>query len=194
MKLVSLPKYGPMHRFSDYHVYRVLSILSDRKRRGRKQLAGLVGIGEGSIRTILAWMRDREMISVRQTGVRITNAGLDFFSSLPIKVKDIGSSDIAIGGCCVAVLLRGRRRDVGSGIEQRDAAIKAGADGATTMVVKGGRLMVPTDYDLDAERPALASSIRSLFDLKEGDMIIIGSAGSRQAAEEGALAAALELV
>ena len=194
MRLVHLPKYGPVHRFADYHVYRALSILSDRKRRGRKQLADLVGLGEGSMRTIVGWMREKGLVSVKQTGVRITNTGLEFFSTLPVHVKGMQSSDISVGSCNVAVLVRGGTEDVGSGIEQRDAAIKAGADGATTIVVKGGRLIVPTDYDLDRENPDLASSIRDLFELKDGDVIIVGSATSRKIAEEGALAAALELL
>jgi hypothetical protein len=194
MRLVDLPKYGPVHRFADYHVYSVLSILSDRKRRGRKQLAEIVGVGEGSMRTILGWMREKGLASVKQTGVRITNTGLEFFSRLPVHVRNMESSDISVGSCNVAVLVSGRKEEVGSGIEQRDAAIKAGADGATTIVVKGGRLIVPTDYDLDKEDSDLASSIRDLFELKDGDVIIVGSATSRKIAEEGALAAALELL
>jgi hypothetical protein len=194
MRLVDLPKYGPVHRFADYHVYRVLSVLSDRKRRGRKHLADLVGVGEGSMRTILSWMRDNGLVGVKQTGVRITNTGLGFFSRLPLQVKDIESSDISVSNCNVAVLVRGRGEEVGSGIEQRDAAIKAGADGATTIVVKGGRLVVPTDYELDTEDPGLASSMRGLFELKDGDVIVVGSAATRKIAEDGALAAALELV
>jgi hypothetical protein len=194
MRLVDLPKYGPVHRFADYHVYRVLSILSDRKRRGRKQLAELVGVGEGSMRTILGWMREKGLASVKQTGVRITNTGLEFFSRLPVHVKNMESSDISVGSCNVAVLVRGRGEEIGNGIEQRDAAKKAGADGATTIIVKGGRLVVPTDYDLDVEDPGLASLMKGLFELKDGDVIIVGSATSRKIAEGGALAAALELV
>lgn len=194
MRLVDLPKYGPVHRFADYHVYRVLSILSDRKRRGRKLLAELVGVGEGSMRTIIDWMRDKGLVSVKQTGVRITNTGLEFLSRLPVQVRDMESSGISIGGCNVAVLVRGRTEMVGSGIEQRDAAIEAGADGATTIVVSRGRLVVPTGYDLGKEDPDLASSIRRLFKLKDGDVIIVGSAASKRIAEEGALAAALDLL
>lgn len=194
MKLVNLPKYGPLHRFADYHVYRVLRILSDRKRRGRKQLAVLVGVGEGSMRTILDWMREKGLVSVKQTGARITNTGLEFLSRLPVQVSDMRSSGISLGICNVAVLVRGRTEMVGSGIEQRDAAIKAGAEGATTIVVSGGRLVVPTNYDLDKEDPDLASSIRDIFDLREGDVIVVGSAASRDTAEEGALAAALDLL
>jgi hypothetical protein len=83
---------------------------------------------------------------------------------------------------------------VKSGMEQRDQAIKAGADGATTVVVNGDRLTVPVDFDLDKGRPETAWALRRLFDLSDGDVIIIGTSVSLQRAEEGAMAAAFELL
>jgi len=79
-------------------------------------------------------------------------------------------------------------------MEQRDNAIKAGADGATTIIVRGDRLVVPVDYDLDKDRPEIAGEIRRLFDLNDGDVVIIGTSSDVQRAEEGALAAAFEII
>jgi len=51
------------------------------------------------------------------------------------------------------VLVKGQSMKIKMGVEQRDSAIKAGAEAPTTIIVSGGQLVVPPDYDLDKERP-----------------------------------------
>ena len=194
MKLLDLPKYGPLHRFADYHVYRTLLVLADGRRRGRRQLAGSVGLGEGSMRTIVEYLREKGTIEIKQTGIKISNKGLEFLKQVPLKVQRLHPSDISISERNVAVQVKGRSRRIGLGIEQRDAAIKAGAEGATTIIVVGGRLVVPPDYSLDEEKPSITADLRGTFDLNEGDVVIIGTASSYDRAEDGALAAAFDLV
>lgn len=194
MRLIERPKYGPLHRFNDYHVYKTLSLLTDGRRKGRKQMADRIGLGEGSMRTIVEYLRDEGLVDVKQTGIRITKAGMDFISLLPLQVYELDAQDISLGEHSVAVQVKGMASKVTSGMEQRDQAIKAGADGATTVVVKGERLTIPVDFDLDKERPETAWALRRLFDINDGDVIIIGTSLDLQRAEEGALAAALELL
>lgn len=194
MKLVDLAKYGPLHRFADYHVYRTLLLLSDGRRRGRKQLADSVNVGEGSMRTIVEYLRDRGMIDIKQTGIKISSRGLEFIRQLPIRMERLEPSDISISERSVAVLVKGRANRIVMGIEQRDSAIKAGADGATTVILVRSYLVVPPDYILDKEKPEISKELRESFAPVEGDVIIIGSAPSYESAEDGALAAAFELL
>ncbi|HEY3419880.1 MAG TPA: DUF4443 domain-containing protein [Methanomassiliicoccales archaeon] len=194
MKLVDLPRYGPVHRFADYHVFKTLSILSDGKRKGRKQLADMVNIGEGSMRTIIEYLRDREMIDVKQTGVKIAIKGHEFLGKLPIFMERVEPTDSTLGERSAAVLVKGQSMKIKLGVEQRDSAIKAGAEGATTIIVSGDHLVVPPDYDLDNERPEFAEALRRLLAVTEGDVIIIGTAKTYDQAEDGALAAAFELI
>lgn len=194
MRLIDRPKYGPLHRFSDYHVYKTLSLLSDGRRKGRKQVADRIGVGEGSMRTIVDYLRDEGLVDVKQTGIRVTRAGMDFLRKLPLRVYTLELPEISLGEHSVAVQVRDRAAKVRTGMEQRDQAIKAGADGATTVIVQGDRLTIPVDFDLDQERPEVAGAIRCLFDLNDGDVIIIGTSADLQRAEEGALAAAFELL
>ncbi len=194
MKLVDLPRYGPVHRFGNHHVYRTLMALSDQKRKGRKQIADTVGIGEGSIRTIIEYLRGLDMIDIRQTGVKITRHGNDFLSNLPIKMANIGHGTIALGQECVAVQMSNNGDKIKLGVEQRDSAIIAGADGATTLVVKGGKMIVPPDYELDEHDPAITALLHSVFNIRDGDAIIIGTAPTVTMAEDGALAAAFDLL
>lgn len=194
VKLIDRPKYGPLFRFSDYHVYKTLSLLSDGRRKGRKQLADRIGVGEGSMRTIVDYLRDEGYIDVKQTGVKITKKGQEYIVRLPLQLYTLDVPEMTLGQQSVAVLVKGASAKIGSGMEQRDNAIKAGADGATTIIVRGDRLVVPVDYDLDKDQPDIAGEIRRLFDLNDGDVVIIGTSSDVQRAEEGALAAAFEII
>jgi DNA-binding transcriptional regulator LsrR (DeoR family) len=194
MKLIDRPKYGPLFRFSDYHVYKTLSLLADGRRKGRKQLADRIGVGEGSMRTIVDYLREEGFVDIKQTGIKITKKGQEYISKFPLQVYVLEVPDLTLGLHSVAVQVKGVSNKIKSGIEQRDQAIKAGAEGATTVVVKGDRLTVPVDFDLDKDRPEVAQAIRRLFDLSDGDVIIIGTSTDLQKAEEGALAATFELL
>lgn len=194
MKLIDRPKYGPLFRFGDYHIYKALSVLSDGRRKGRKQLADRIGVGEGSMRTIVDHLREEGLIDVKQTGIKINKKGQEFIGRLPLQVYILDVPEITLGLRSVAVQVKGAAPKIDSGMKQRDQAIKAGADGATTIIVREDRLTVPVDYDLDKERPEVAAAIRRLFDLSDDDVIIIGTSTELQRAEEGAMAAAFDLL
>ncbi len=146
------------------------------------------------MRTIIEYLRELDMIDVRQTGVKITRHGNAFLSELPIKMANIGQGSIAVGKECVAVQMSNNGDKIRMGVEQRDSAIMAGAEGATTLVVRDGKLIVPPDYVIDEQDPALAKLLRSTFNVREGDAIIIGTASTVSKAEDGALAAAFDLL
>lgn len=194
MRILDLPKYGPVHRFADYHVYRTLLLLSDGRRRGRKPLADAVNVGEGSMRTIVVFLREKGYVDVKQTGIKISYKGQEFLRNLPIRMERLEPSDISIAVRNVAVLVRNRAEKISLGIEQRDAAIKAGAEGATTIVIKGGKMLVPPDYYLDKEKPEIARGLRKLLSPNDGDIVIVGAAEEFERAEDGALAAAFALL
>ena len=78
MKIIDEPRYGPMFRFSDANVYWTLHLLSDGRRIGRKRLSEMVGIGEGSMRRIIDTLREMELISIKQTGISMTEHGIQY--------------------------------------------------------------------------------------------------------------------
>lgn len=53
MKIMDIPMYGPMFRFSDANVYYALYLLTQQPKIGRKALAEKCGVGEGSMRHII---------------------------------------------------------------------------------------------------------------------------------------------
>ncbi|HOQ26411.1 MAG TPA: hypothetical protein PLF76_06710, partial [Methanomassiliicoccaceae archaeon] len=96
MRLIERPKYGPLHRFTDYHVYKTLSLLTDGRRKGRKMMADRIGVGEGSMRTIVDYLRDEGLVDVKQTGVKITKMGNELISKLPLQVYSIDAPEISL--------------------------------------------------------------------------------------------------
>jgi len=82
-----------------------------------------------------------------------------------------------------------------SGIEQRDEAIKAGAIGATTLIFRNGRLLMPgSREDLLRNDPKIHSLILQQFKPEDNDVIIIGSSQDKKIAEMAAKSAALHTI
>ncbi len=193
MRIIDTPQYGPMFRFTDANVYWALYILSDGKRMGRKRLSEEIGVGEGSMRRILETLRQWEMINIKQTGITITRSGLGFLSEIPIRVVDIDLKDSVVGDYNQAVVVYGVGKKIQNGMQQRDAGVKVGAIGCTTLVIRDGVLMVPPDWNMDKERPETAAKIREVTNITEDDVIIVGSANDQHTAIVAALTAAFEL-
>ena len=193
MKIIDAPQFGPMYRFNDANVYWTMYLLSNGKRIGRKRLADEVGIGEGSMRRILDTLSEWEYISIKQTGIVITKAGQSFLDQIPIQPVDIFLEGSVIGTEQQGVIVKGVASKVNNGMEQRDAGIKVGAEGCTTIVYRDGKLCIPPDWNLDAERPDVAKKIREEYGMKLDDALIIGGGNNKQTAIIAAVSAALEL-
>jgi len=193
VKIIDVPQYGPRFRFGDANVYWALHLLSDGKRMGRKALADRVGIGEGSMRRILDTLKDWEMVSIKQTGITITKTGSGFLNEIPVKILDMDLGDVVIGKYQQAVKVCGVSSKIENGMQQRDAGIRVGASGCTTIILRDGKLMMPPDWDLDKERPEIAAKIRKDVGLGADDIIIVGGADDVHSSVNAALAAAFEL-
>ena len=183
---------GPVPKFNDYHIWKAFQCLDDTNPVGRKKLSQLLGIGEGSTRTILSMMQDQSMITIGKSGILLTDAGTEFKKSVHMDVADISISDLTIGDRDCAVRVPKMARNVKYGCEERDAAIKSGATGATTLIYTTGKLIFPgSDYPVD---PEVESKIRSVFSLKNDDVVIIGTGPTRESAEIGAVIAGLTIM
>ena len=85
---------------------------------------------------------------------------------------------------------------VKKGIEQRDAALKAGATGACTLLLRGREFLMPMGGDEDWTLGPADSLFQDLKSLnpRAGDVVVISSAPDKVLAEQGAMAAALTLI
>ena len=187
-----MPGIGPLPRFAEGHVSKVLQLIAEKGPLGRKELADQLGIGEGSTRTILNRLKRQGLITSSRAGHAVTAKGRRKLREKHFKCIEVDAGSLTVGEVDVATVVRGAARKVKRGIEQRDEAIKVGAAGATVLVFKDGRLQFPSSF-MEVEEE-LNNRLTKALKPHEGDVIVIGTARDVLKAEEGARAAARTLL
>ncbi|NIP66939.1 hypothetical protein GWN63_02825 [Candidatus Bathyarchaeota archaeon] len=189
---------GRTPAFTEVHIIQALKALGAGEPIGRKALSKRLGLGEGETRTLVKHLRKEDIIEVSRTGIVLSKLGEEVLMDLKSKLSaeaEVPESSLTVGPSNVAVLIKKAAERVRYGLEQRDAAIKAGAAGATTLIFRNNRLVMP-----GAKRDAF-EGLWSIHDMlvgklrpEEGDVVIIGSAKDEQMAEFAAKTAALKLL
>ncbi|MFQ5970104.1 MAG: DUF4443 domain-containing protein [Nitrososphaerales archaeon] len=181
--------------FNAVHVLKSLQLMQQNDYVSRTRLSKELGLGEGSIKTLIKHLKANNIIQTGKAGCYLSGKGKklssNLLSAIPAEVI-IPTNSITIGKCNHAVLLCGYTFAVATGIEQRDAAIKFGGEGATTLQFKDGKFIMPrTDYDCLGKEPEMRNLLVSKLKPQEDDVIIIGSASDEITAELAAKSAAL---
>jgi predicted transcriptional regulator len=188
---------GRSPSFAKAHIVKALEEIGCQESVGRLKLSKDLQIGEGEIRTIIKHLKNEGLIDVSKAGISLSSSGRKLLSRLKAIISEpleVPSTPLTVGPFNVAVRVTGMRDHVEYGLEQRDAAVIAGAKGATTLIFAKNRLIMPgTNEDLTKSNQSALASLSKLG-LNEGDVIIIGSANEKTKAELGARAAALELL
>jgi len=188
---------GPSPTFSVFHILHAIELIAEKK-LGRGKLAESLNVGEGAARTIVDRLKDAGLIETSKSGCVLTSKGVKFWNSyrsIFVKKAEIGKNELTLSDYNFAILVKNRGDKIRYGIEQRDAAIRAGAKGATTMIFIEGQLKVPSiSEDAKSDFPEATSQIFKLFKPEENDVIIIASAEDSKSANYGALAAAWTLL
>jgi len=183
---------GPQPNYSLYHVWKCYHTLEVEGPIGRRALTKVLGIGEGSTRTMLKWMTKEECVHSTPTGVVLLPRGREKLASVGLKMINLDFIELSIGRFNCAVLVKGMASKVSRGTEQHDDSVRAGADSAITLVCRDGRIAFPGDERYP--RQDLMGPVGPMFGVEEGDAIIIGGASSYDLAEKGAVSAALALI
>ncbi|MCL2318141.1 MAG: DUF2111 domain-containing protein [Methanomassiliicoccaceae archaeon] len=183
---------GPIPKFSDYHIWKTLYCIVDESPLGRKSLASMLNIGEGSMRTILSMLQEDGVIVINKNGVSMTKEGLDVWKTIRMDIQNVKVPELTIGSCDCAVRVPGMAGGVKFGCEERDIAIMNGATGATTLICSNNMLIFPGSYYPVDQK--VENVLRDNLDIRDGDAIIIGTASDEEKAELGAVTAALELL
>lgn len=191
-------RYAPSRilSFDIAHTFKALQLIETRGHMSRDLLCEELNLGEGSIKTLVKHLKMENMIETSNAGTKMSDKGKKFFeellSSIPAECK-IPKCSIALGKFNYAILLKQLSFAIKSGIEQRDAAIRMGGMGATTLLIRKGKFMMPTtNYDSLKKEPCIHRLLIEKLNPEEGDVIIIGSDDKQQRiAELAAKSAAL---
>jgi len=178
------------------HVIKALELIAG-EQIGRNKLSKELALGEGATRTLIERLKNHGLITADRAGCALSNEGEKVWSALhaafPRKTT-IRRSKLTLGSFNVAILVKNGAGKIRSGMEQRDAALIAGAKGATTLICSRGRLTVPPEQrDASEETPEIYRVLTEKLKPGDSDAVVIGSADTFEKAEYGALAAALTL-
>ncbi len=187
---------GPSPTFSVFHLLLAIELVAENP-IGRGRLAQNLGVGEGVIRTILGRLTDAGLIKTSKAGCELTKRGFGIwkeYSSIVRKIE-IGRNELTDASHTYAILIKNHGHRLKSGMEQRDAAVIAGAKTATTMLYKDGRLNIPSvTENAEKDFPKASDKVLKLLKPVENDAIIIVGADNQAKAIYATMAAAWALL
>jgi DNA-binding MarR family transcriptional regulator len=188
---------GPSTTFTIFHVFYALELLAQ-KPLGRNKLAEKLQVGDGAVRTIISRLKDSDLIETAKGGCNLTKKGQEIWQQLedifPRRVE-LSHSELTRSAFNFAFLVKNCNLKFGSGIDQRDAAIIAGARKALVIVFKSGHLCIESVSNcIEKQYPEAASQILEELKPKDNDVIIIAGADSTLKAKRGAFAASWSLI
>lgn len=188
---------GPSTTFTIFHIFYALELMSQ-KPLGRNRLAEKLNVGDGAVRTIINRLKEAGLIVTSKEGCLLTERGLDtwrqFEEFFPVRV-DLPKSELSTSEFNYAFLVKNSGQKVQSGIDQRDAAIIAGARKAMVVVYRNGHLSIESVSENIAEQyPEAASQIIEELKPQDNDVIIVAGAETKLKAKRGAFAASWSLL
>ncbi len=190
-------RYAPSRvlSFDVVHVFVALQLIEKSGKTSREALCDGLALGEGAVKTLVKHLKMNGLVRTSNGGTRMTAKGQGIckgiLEAMPAEMA-LPKCSVALGTFNYAVLVKEFGFAVKSGIEQRDAAIKMGATGATTLIFKDGRFAMPAStQDSLKKDPAVRRMLSASLRPEEGDVIIIGSADRKKTAELAAKNAAL---
>lgn len=183
-------RYAPSRAlsFDLVHVFAALQMIGNNGRTSRNALCNGLVLGEGTVKTLVKHLKMQGLVETSNGGTKMTAKGKGIceglLSAIPAEMS-LPKCSIALSRFNYAVLVREFAFAVRMGIEQRDAAIKMGATGATTLLFKDNKFVMPVSSSDSLKRE---QKVRKLLveklNPREGDVIIIGSADSNQKTAE----------
>jgi len=195
--LAGINSTGRFLSFSVFNIFHALELLSA-ETVGRNKLAEQLGVGEGVIRTILSRLCSAGLVQTSKTGCLLTDDGWYVWGEIekifPTRIE-FPRTELTTSLYNYAFLVRRGDCKVGSGLEQRDAAIVAGALCAVVVLFNGGHLQINSVCDDAVEAfPHAATDMLQRLRPQEHDAIVLAGAATALKAMRGAFAASWSLL
>lgn len=182
---------GPDPKFTVYHIWKCYDLICREGPVGRRAIARMIGLGEGSTRTLLDKMTAEGVVEETKTGCVLTQKGRNKLRGTGISIIGHDFQDPLPTDFKCAVLVRGKADRIDTGTEQRDDAVRVGAEGAITLVARDGKVTFPHDERFPDQKDL--EQWKSQYNIRDGDVIIIAGAARYEDAERGAVTSALNL-
>jgi len=169
--------------FSKYHIYLTLIELGFKGPLGRKSLTSILGIGEGSVRTLIKRLLSFELITIDNVaGVLLTEKGFKAFNLLRDVLVLVGSFDFSECELCrdcrlsIVILRRGVEliKLFGGVLAVRDLVVKYGGVGSVILYYINDGLRLPDSKELHSidNRSVLVKLVEG-FNISNGDSVLI---------------------
>ncbi|MFX1450153.1 MAG: DUF4443 domain-containing protein, partial [Promethearchaeota archaeon] len=180
---------GPKSNIFVFHLEQALRLIAegdiDRQNKpiGRQKLANILGLGGGSIRSLLKLLKREGLIKTSKIGNEISNKGSNYFKKLkkliPFTEIEIKSAKFLTNSeINFALLIKNSLEKIDTGMAQRDAAMKIGAIGAITIIFKNRKYSIPqieSFNDIQKQYPEFINELESKLQIEENDVIIIAT-------------------
>ncbi|MEM1943601.1 MAG: DUF4443 domain-containing protein [Candidatus Caldarchaeum sp.] len=187
---------GPAPAFTPVQLLYAVILIGSSAVMGRKRLKELLGIGEGSVRTMLSRLVSSGLAFSSREGLRLTEKGMELYSYLSRTVSELKRVVFEMPWTAkhnFGVVVRGMAGKVSTGVDERDEAVRNGASAAMVLTYTESGLEMPRVSNLSIERPEFAGKIISLFHPSVNDVVIIAGADDEVKSRYAALAAAVKL-
>ena len=174
-------RYAPSRflSFNSAHVFKTLQLMGREGYVSRLLLIKELQLGEGSIKTLIKHLKMEKLIITTNKGTTMSERGRKIFELMSRFIcaeTQIPRSSISVSEFNYAILLRFVKFAIKQGVEQRDAAIKIGAKGATTLVYKDGKFLIPgSRYNALKDEKIIDKILKDKLRPVNDDIIIIGS-------------------
>lgn len=161
----------------------------------RARLQELLDIGEGSVKSMIKYMKKHGLISTSKAGSKLTEKGVSMLSKIKVfvpKICKISLEYLSVGKINYAAILRGVK--ISEILRIRDMVVRFGGSGAVLLFYKNGYVEVPY----------VAKDLKSISDKdydkvceigpREGDSIIIVGGEDKSSALKALGSVLLELL
>ena len=159
------------------------------KNIGRKELSKELGLGEGTVRTILNILKSKKLLDSTKKGHFLSNKGIATLNSILECIsapKSVSIHNLYPSLKKVAVVIK-NIKSLNNLYKLRDLAVKNGADGAIILKFEG-RLYAPeSDYEHNYQ------DLEKYFELINNDVVAVAFSDNVKNAENGAFAIAIKL-
>ncbi|MBW2984737.1 hypothetical protein KY361_06475 [Candidatus Woesearchaeota archaeon] len=176
---------GNISNYTSFDVLRTFLAIEDNI--SRTSLVKKLGLGEGTVRTVLDILKKKKLISSTQLGHSYSSKGKVIIDKInkTIQLKNLKSKNIYKEYKKTALLLR-NKQGIDINYRLRDIAVKNGAEGALIFIYKG-KLILPGLEDFKFKE------LDKLFKYDNNDLLIITFSLSHRWSENAALAVAIDV-